>query len=185
MRFFLCLIAFVLTVQSGAFELTEDNFQSSVEGKNAFVKFFAPWCGHCKSMAPAWNQLGDEFAGSKSVVVGDVDCTVHKTLCEEHGVSGYPTIKYWKSGEKLDYNGGRDFDSLKTFTNENLSNPCTIDDQEGCTDREKDFISKVKDLPKDQIEQQLNRLVGMASAKVKPDLKTWINQRKAILKQLQ
>merc|ERR1711943_151867 len=63
-------------------------------GKSVFIKFLAPWCGHCKSMKPAWDQLMEEFKDSKSAVVADVDCTVHQDLCGKHGVQGYPTIKY-------------------------------------------------------------------------------------------
>ena len=48
-------------------------------------------------MKPAWDQLGDEFASSKTVLIGDVDCTVHKDLCGKYGVRGYPTIKYFTS----------------------------------------------------------------------------------------
>ena len=48
-------------------------------------------------MKPAWDQLSDEFKSSKTVVVADVDCTVHKDLCGKYGVRGYPTIKYFTS----------------------------------------------------------------------------------------
>lgn len=90
-------------------------------GKNAFVKFFAPWCdslrnelanlqpcgpnlrcGHCKAAKPAWDDLGKEYADHPNVLIGDVDCTVSKDVCNEMGVSGYPTIKYWVDG------GGKD-----------------------------------------------------------------------------
>ena len=54
-------------------------------------------------MKPAWDQLGDAFKDSKTVVIGDVDCTVHQGLCSEHGVKGYPTVKYYVNGEWSDY----------------------------------------------------------------------------------
>jgi len=47
-------------------------------------------------MKQDWENLGSEYEASSSVVVGDVDCTVHSTVCSKHGVSGYPTIKYYK-----------------------------------------------------------------------------------------
>jgi len=135
-------------------------------------------------MKAAWEQLGDEFAGSKSVVIGDVDCTVHQDLCSKHDVKGYPTIKYWKDGEAQDYSGGRDFDSLSKHVKDNLAQQCAIADQEPCSEREVDFITKMKDLAKDKLEEQLKRLQGMSASKLKADLKQWINQRISILKQL-
>jgi len=178
------LFFFAALVSSGSVVLTGENFDSLTAGKNAFVKFMAPWCGHCKSMKAAWEQLGDEYSGSKSVVIGDVDCTVEADLCSKHGVSGYPTVKYWKDGESHAYNGGRDLDSLLKHTKDNLAPACTLEDQSPCSDRELDFIAKTKDLPKEKLESQLTRLSGMASAKAKPELKQWINQRANILKQL-
>lgn len=79
----------------GAVEITADTFDDIVlgGGKNAFVKFFAPWCGHCKAMAPAWKQLGEKHEASSSVVIGDVDCTQHGDLCSKIGATGYPTLK--------------------------------------------------------------------------------------------
>ena len=64
-------------------------------------------------MKADWEALGDEYASSSSVLIGDVDCTVETALCSEMGVSGYPTIKYWKDGKANDYQSGRDAVSLK------------------------------------------------------------------------
>jgi len=135
-------------------------------------------------MKAAWDQLSDEFAGSRSVLVGDVDCTVHAKLCESQGVTGYPTIKYWKDGEKKDYQGGRDYNSLAKHVKDNLAQACTLEDQEPCTDKEKDFITKNQDLSKEKLEAQLTRLQNMQGAKVKPELKQWIGQRISLLKLL-
>jgi len=55
-----------------------------------------------------------EYKGNKDVLIGDCDCTADgKSLCEEVGVQGYPTIKYGDPSALEDYQGGRDFDSLK------------------------------------------------------------------------
>jgi protein disulfide-isomerase A6 len=82
----LFMIATLLSALSGVsgMDLTKDNFEDSIQGKNAFVKFFAPWCGHCKSMKPAWDELAEIYSASSSVLIGDVDCTADesKDLCE-------------------------------------------------------------------------------------------------------
>merc|ERR1712216_191175 len=80
MRAVLLLAVFVAA--ASAIELTPDNFDSATAGKSAFIKFLAPWWGHCKSMKPAWDKLMDEFKDSKTALVGDVDCTVHQDLCD-------------------------------------------------------------------------------------------------------
>ena len=69
-------------------------------------------------MKPAWDQLGDEFADSTSVVIGDVDCTVEEELCGKYGVEGYPTIKYFTGATDPlgdSYDGGREYDDLKAL----------------------------------------------------------------------
>jgi protein disulfide-isomerase-like protein len=76
-------------------ELNPSTFEEAVHSKNAFVKFYAPWCGHCKSLAPDWDALAVKYAASPSLVIGSVNCDAdeNKNLCQENGVSGYPTLK--------------------------------------------------------------------------------------------
>ncbi len=51
-------------------ELTDENFESVRNGNGAvFVKFFAPWCGHCKRLAPTWEELAEAVHGSSSTTV--------------------------------------------------------------------------------------------------------------------
>jgi len=116
--------------------LTEKTFESTVfgSGKSVFVKFFAPWCGHCKAMKPAWDSLGTEFKDSSTVVIADVDCTEEKSLCSTYGVKGYPTVKYFQEDDGTDYKGGRDLSTLKTFVEETLSKPiCNSANKAACT----------------------------------------------------
>jgi|EP00908_Phaeocystis_cordata_P003236 protein disulfide-isomerase A6 len=139
-------------------------------------------------MKPAYDQLGDEYADSSSVLIGDADCTASgKELCNDNDVRGYPTIKYFngETGPKgADYSGGRDFDSLKKFVEDNLEVKCLLDNTEGCSDKEKEFMEKWKAKDKAEITAQLERLKGMSSGSMKPDLKKWLTQRMSILKQL-
>eukprot|EP01062_Namystynia_karyoxenos_P015860 TRINITY_DN1578_c2_g1_i1.p2 TRINITY_DN1578_c2_g1~~TRINITY_DN1578_c2_g1_i1.p2 ORF type:complete len:263 (+),score=107.60 TRINITY_DN1578_c2_g1_i1:83-871(+) len=126
----LLLCATAAAGEGAVTQLTSANFKQEVtaSGKNAFVKFFAPWCGHCKSMAPAWEELAGEYAGSPNVVIGEVDCTSDdgKDLCEQFGVGGYPTLKYFtkETGDKgEDFQGARELNSFKEFVEENLAGP--------------------------------------------------------------
>merc|ERR1712038_684310 len=70
-------------------------------------------------------KLMDDFKDSPTSMVADVDCTAEgKDLCEKHGVSGYPTIKYGDPGDLKDYEGGRSFNDFKKFASENLGPTC-------------------------------------------------------------
>ena len=108
------------TLALGAVELTMENFESSVTAKNAIVKFYQPWCGHCKSMKPDYDRLSDEYRTSENVLIADVNCGDEDALCEANDVRGYPTIKYYLNGQEDAYEGGRSYDDLKQFVQDKL-----------------------------------------------------------------
>ena len=94
-------------------------------------------------MKPDWDKLGDEFSGSKTVLIADVDCTVEKDLCSKYGVRGYPTIKSFTGNPDGDaYEGGRDFDALKKFADESLGPSCSNDNIDLCDDDQKATLEK-------------------------------------------
>jgi protein disulfide-isomerase A6 len=139
-------------------------------------------------MKPAWDQLGDEYAGSSSVLIGDADCTAAgEALCSEYDVKGYPTIKYFLDGDKKGaaYEQGRDYDSLKKFVEETLEVKCDINNPTGCSDKEKGFIEKMKSKPAEERIKQLRRLDNMKGDSMKSELKQWLRQRLHILRSLE
>ncbi|KAJ3551938.1 hypothetical protein NM688_g4423 [Phlebia brevispora] len=123
MRFSFALFATVLSLggawASNVLELTPDNFDDSVgKGKPALVEFFAPWCGHCKKLAPTYEQLADAFEKQKEkVVIAKVDADAHKDLAQRYGVTGYPTLKWFEAsgGDPETYSGGRELLDLANF----------------------------------------------------------------------
>mmetsp|Transcript_10168 Transcript_10168/g.13880 ORF Transcript_10168/g.13880 Transcript_10168/m.13880 type:complete len:133 (-) Transcript_10168:433-831(-) len=100
--------------------LDDSNYKESIsDGKLYLIKFYAPWCGHCKRLAPTWDQLGDSLVGNDKVVIAKVDCTVAKDICTDAGVKGYPTLKTFKDGKAAkDYKGARELGPLKAFAEE-------------------------------------------------------------------
>jgi len=139
-------------------------------------------------MKAAWEELGSDYESSSSVLIGDADCTVETELCGDHGVKGYPTIKYYPAGEGKEgksYSGGRDKDSLKKFVQDNLEVKCDVNSKEGCSDKEIKFIDSMKTKSSDERKAQISRLDKMKGDKMKPELKSWVMARLAILKALE
>ncbi|KAH7866462.1 hypothetical protein Vadar_020676 [Vaccinium darrowii] len=100
--------------------LTEENFEKEVgQDRGALVEFYAPWCGHCKKLAPEYEKLGESFKKAKSILIGKVDCDEHKSVCSKYGVSGYPTIQWFPKGslEPKKYEGARSAEALVEFVN--------------------------------------------------------------------
>ncbi|XP_041020316.1 probable protein disulfide-isomerase A6 [Juglans microcarpa x Juglans regia] len=123
-RFALVVLALVLATSSALAEdvvvLTDDNFDKEVgQDRGALVEFYAPWCGHCKKLAPEYEKLGTSFKKAKSVLIGKVDCDAHKDVCSKYGVSGYPTIQWFPKGslEPKKYEGARTAEALAEFVN--------------------------------------------------------------------
>ncbi|KAJ9639034.1 hypothetical protein H2204_003942 [Knufia peltigerae] len=126
-RALLSLATFALPLvatASDVINLIPSNFDSVVfeSNKPALVEFFAPWCGHCKNLAPVYEELATAFAASgNKVSIANVDADKHKDLGKRFGVQGFPTLKWFdgKPGsEPEDYNGGRDLESLTKFVTE-------------------------------------------------------------------
>lgn len=98
--------------------LSGDNFDHGISKGVSFIKFFAPWCGHCKRLAPTWEELGKKFIGNPSVKIAKVDCTLDtsKDLCNQQEVDGFPTLFLYKDGKKLaEYTGSRSLDDMYEF----------------------------------------------------------------------
>jgi len=149
------VLAAVVILGASAGDLTKANFDSETSGKQVFIKFMAPWCGHCQQLAPAWDKLMEEFASSTSSVVGKVDCTTDEDLCTTYGVEGYPTIKYGDLADLKDYQGEREYEALSTFAKENLGPVCSPKHLELCDEAQKKAITEAEAMSDADIEAKL------------------------------
>ena len=106
------------------------NYRQTVEqfsnNKKTFVLFYAPWCGHCKSMMPDFDKLeNDSDIKNLPVEIKKINCDEYPEMAEKHGVQGFPTIKLLNKGlddntDILEYDEERKFGSFKNFIKKNL-----------------------------------------------------------------
>ncbi|CCV00462.1 unnamed protein product [Malassezia sympodialis ATCC 42132] len=108
---------------SNVLDLTETKDFDSVVGKSTgvLVEFFAPWCGHCKRLAPEYEKLADAFAGKKDkVIIAKVDGDKNRDLANRINLQGFPTIKYFPPYSEIgiDYENERTAEALAAFVTE-------------------------------------------------------------------
>lgn len=120
-QFFTATLAALATAGASAVvDLKPDNFDKVVveSGKPALVEFFAPWCGHCKNLAPIYEELASGYEHAKNkVTIAKVDADAEKSLGVRFEIQGFPTIMWFdgKSDKPEAYSGGRDLESLSKF----------------------------------------------------------------------
>lgn len=100
--------------------LKETNFDATIKKhKIILVEFYAPWCGHCKQLAPEYAKAAKELKASEPpVVLGKVDATIESGLGTRFEVSGYPTLKIFRDGQPEDYDGPRDKEGIVNYMKE-------------------------------------------------------------------
>ncbi|CAI9105099.1 OLC1v1003953C1 [Oldenlandia corymbosa var. corymbosa] len=118
--------------------LKEGNFSDFIESnKYVMVEFYAPWCGHCQSLAPEYAAAATELkagAGNEKVALAKVDATEENELAEQYEVQGFPTVLFFIDGEHKPYNGQRSKDAIVTWIKKKIgpgvANITTLDDAE-------------------------------------------------------
>jgi len=89
--------------------------------KITLIEFYAPWCGHCKNLAPEMKKLGDDLKGMVNIGVVDADSSENKALQTRFNIQGFPTIKIFVNGMPSDYQGGRSTQAMKDKILETLT----------------------------------------------------------------
>jgi hypothetical protein len=116
-------------------------------------------------MKPAWDRLMGDFDGNAAAGVYDVDCTAEgKPLCDSNGIQGFPTIKYGDPSALEDYQGGRSYDDLKKFADENLKPVCGPANIDLCEDDKKAEIEKLQALSAEELDTEITTKEGEISA---------------------
>jgi protein disulfide-isomerase len=102
-------------------DLTAESFQRLVTMTHDpwFIKFYAPWCPHCQHLAPNWQGMARKMEGQ--VNIGEVNCDIEKRLCRDVKVKGYPTILFFRGGERIEYDGLRGLGDLILFAQRTMA----------------------------------------------------------------
>ncbi|XP_006624866.1 protein disulfide-isomerase [Apis dorsata] len=113
----ICFFTFSLAkieIEDSVLVLTKDNIEEAIEQNDyLLVEFYAPWCGHCKALAPEYAKAAKKLQdGGFPIKLAKVDAIIETELAEKHGVRGYPTLKFYRKGSAIDYSGGRQADDI-------------------------------------------------------------------------
>lgn len=130
MKFVLLLALFALArceikEEEDVMVVTTDNWDEAVSDDSiVLVEFYAPWCGHCQSLAPEYAKAAKQLKESKSEIkLGKVDATIETKLAEKYGIQGFPTLKFFKKGKAIEYNGGRTDSEIVSWLNKKTGPP--------------------------------------------------------------
>jgi len=107
-----------------------------------FLIIDAPWCGHCKALAPEYAKAAKKLEEANSPIkLGKIDATVETALTEKHLVKGYPTLKFYRKGNQIEYTGARQADEIVNWLLKKTGPPAkdlpTVDEAKAFIDAHK------------------------------------------------
>jgi len=125
MRPFFCLVLLLLLlpncfcesdlIDSDVLELTGENFDSAIKDNPLIlVEFYAPWCGHCKNLAPEYEKAATAVKGD-GIILAKLDGSKERELIQKFAVKGFPTLYFFKNGNPRSYNGPRNADGIAAW----------------------------------------------------------------------
>ena len=111
---------------SNVLTLTDSTIEAAIkENPHILIEFYAPWCGHCKRLAPEYEKAADLLKQSgSSAVVAKVDATIEKAAASTYSIRGYPTLLYFENGQNVEkYSGGRTGEDISKYLIEKAGVP--------------------------------------------------------------
>jgi protein disulfide-isomerase A1 len=163
-----CTSAVEFEEDEGVIVLTDDNFDDVVTAHpQLLVEFYAPWCGHCKSLAPEYVKAAAALK-DQDIRIAKVDATEEKKVGEKYGVQGFPTLKFFQGSVDVsdvsDYDGGRTADDIvKWMTKKSGPSVVIVDDQKSIDQFKEDndvvIVAYIENLEGDE----MNMLEKIAS----------------------
>ncbi|KAL0243338.1 hypothetical protein GEMRC1_005899 [Eukaryota sp. GEM-RC1] len=102
--------------------LNQENFDETIKSHDyVLVKWFAPWCGHCKTLQPEYEEAAKTIANSledpSKMILAEVDCDENEELCQTAGIQGFPTIHLFRNGQFwTEYQGERNAENIVGYS---------------------------------------------------------------------
>lgn len=137
--------------------LVADEFDKVVfdESKDLLVEFYAPWCGHCKKLAPTYDSLGEKYKEHKDkITIAKMDATTNDVPPSAgFSVQSFPTIKFRKAGSKefMDFNGDRTLEGFVDFIGLNAVNKVPVN-----LEAVNETVEEVKEAPKKAAHEEVS-----------------------------
>jgi len=138
--------------------LVTSNFEEVAmdKTKDVFVEFYAPWCGHCKALAPVWDQIAEKYKDRKDLLIAKVDGTENEVEGVE--IEGFPTLIMYKkeTNEAVSYTGRRDMDDIVKFIETGEQEEAEEEDEPEEDEEDEDFEDDEEEgddetVPKDEL----------------------------------
>jgi len=132
-------------------DLTPSNFDQIVMNaeKDVLVEFYAPWCGHCKKLAPEYEKAAQALQAEGHVVIAKMDADKYKDIPSKYDVKGYPTLKFFPRGSSktpTEYDSERTAEGIVKFMNKkagtNRSTTGQLSDEAGIVESLTEFAKK-------------------------------------------
>lgn len=114
-------------VDEGVLVLTDANFDEELaKHEHLLVEFYAPWCGHCKQLAPEYAKAAQRLAQNNPPYhLAKVDATEQKKLAERFAIKGFPTLYFYNKGAQSEYTGGRSENDIVNWILKRVGPPST------------------------------------------------------------
>jgi len=135
--------------------LVGSNFQEITmdTDKDVFVKFYAPWCGHCQALVPVWERVGERFEENKTLIIAKIDAIENDV--DNFNIEGFPTMILFRKQTNfaVEYNGKRDFESIIKFieTGEQVE---IVEDEEEEEEEEKEEEEEEEEKEEEEEEKE-------------------------------
>jgi protein disulfide isomerase len=92
------------------------------DNRQTLVEFYAPWCGHCKKLAPEYEKAANKLK-PQNIKLAKIDATEEKDLASKFNVKGFPTLIWFEEGKEMEYDGTRTSDGIIEWVNSMIAPP--------------------------------------------------------------